>query len=101
MEQIFYILTGQAGWLLGAGRRISDQSGDVVRIPPRTVHTVHCLGDAPLRYLAVDCFPAGCPQTEPSWDVHVQNVCRDLGWTINKLFRRRSNLRISPALSIC
>lgn len=86
MEQIFYILTGQGQLVIGEqGDEFPVNPGDVVRIPPQTVHTVHCLGEVTLRYLAVDCFPAGRPQTEPTWDVHVQNVCRELGWDYQQI----------------
>ena len=86
MEQVFYLLTGQGRLVIGEpGEEFPVNPGDVVRIPPKTVHTVHCLGDAPLRYLAVDCFPGGRPEAEPTWDVHVQNVCRELGWDYQQI----------------
>ncbi len=86
MEQIFFILTGQGRLVIGEpGAAFPVNPGDVVRIPPQTIHTVHCLGDAPLKYLAVDCFPAGRPQAEPTWDSHVQNVCRELGWDYQQI----------------
>lgn len=81
MEQIFYILTGQGRLVIGEeGEEYPVNPGDVVRIPMAMPHTIHCLGEQTLRYLAVDCFPAGLPEAEPTWDVHVQNVCAELGW---------------------
>ena len=81
MEQIFYVLSGQGR--LEIGDPVESHligPGDVVRIPVSTWHTVHCLGDEPLRYLAVDCFIAGRPAAEPTWDDHVRVVCQEQGW---------------------
>jgi hypothetical protein len=33
-----------------------------------------------LRYLAIDCFVAGRPQAEPSWDTHARAICQRNGW---------------------
>ena len=81
MEQIFYVLAGQGR--LEVGDPVESfvvSPGDVVRIPVSTWHTVYCLGDEPLRYLAVDCFIAGRPAAEPTWDDHVRVVCEEQGW---------------------
>ncbi len=81
MEQIFHVLAGQGRLEVGdAVERYTINPGDVVRIPVSTWHTVHCLGDQPLRYLAVDCFIAGRPAAEPTWDDHVRVVCQQQGW---------------------
>lgn len=81
MEQIFYILSGRGRLEVGAdGEAYAVAPGDVVRIPPATSHTIHALGDTPFTYLAVDCFPAGRPAAEPTWDAHIQNVCQELEW---------------------
>jgi mannose-6-phosphate isomerase-like protein (cupin superfamily) len=86
MEQIFYILSGQGRLEIGpAGESYPVYPGDVVRIPPTTLHRIHCLGDATLRYLAVDCFLAGRPQAEPTWEAHVKTVCGELGWDYDKI----------------
>jgi mannose-6-phosphate isomerase-like protein (cupin superfamily) len=80
-EQIFYILEGHGRLEIGPeGKPFLVNQGDVVRIPPATLHAIHCLGTARLRYLAVDCFPNGRPHAEPTWDSHVQTVCREQGW---------------------
>ncbi len=81
MEQIFYVLAGQGRLEIGDPTESATiHPGDVVRIPVSTWHTVHCLGDEPLRYLAVDCFIAGRPAAEPTWDDHVRVVCQEQGW---------------------
>jgi len=86
MEQIFYILIGRGRLVIGEnGGEYPVSPGDVVRIPPATLHTIHCLGEATLRYLAVDCFPAGQPEAEPTWDVHVKHVCQELGWDYSQI----------------
>jgi len=85
-EQIFYILSGQGRLEIGEeGQEFSVEPGDVVRIPPATLHRIHCLGETPLRYLAVDCFLAGRPEAEPTWDDHVKTICRQQGWDYDKV----------------
>ncbi len=85
-EQIFYILSGQGCLEIGQNGQIYPVNpGDVVRIPPSTLHTIHCLGDTTLKYLAIDCFPAGRPEIEPTWDDHVQAVCQQLGWDYDQI----------------
>jgi quercetin dioxygenase-like cupin family protein len=81
MEQIFYVLAGQGRLEIGEPvESFMIGRGDVVRIPVSTWHTAYCLGDQPLRYLAVDCFIAGRPAAEPTWDDHVRVVCQEQGW---------------------
>lgn len=83
MEQIFYVLSGQGRLEVGDPvERFTINPGDVVRIPVTTWHTVHCLGPGPLRYLAVDCFIAGRPAAEPTWDDHVRVVCAEQDWDL-------------------
>ena len=87
-EQVFYVLEGHGR--LEAGEPLTSSPvgpGDVVRIPPGTPHRIHCEGLTPLRYVAVDCFPGGRPGAEPTWDSHVQVVCRQQGWDISKVRR--------------
>jgi len=64
-EQVFYVLEGEGILRIGAGQtEHTVRMGDVVRIPPTTLHSIRCTGKTPLRYLAVDCFwPAGRPKT--------------------------------------
>ncbi len=86
MEQIFYILTGSGRLEIGSeSQTYPVNPGDVVRIPLDTLHSIRCDGDETLRYLAVDCFPGGRPAAEPTWDAHVKNVCRGLGWDFNQI----------------
>jgi quercetin dioxygenase-like cupin family protein len=86
MEQIFYILSGQGRLEVGPeSEPYPVQAGDVVRIPPTTLHRIHCVGDTSLRYLAVDCFPAGRPEAEPTWDDHIHTVCAEMGWDYDRI----------------
>ena len=80
-EQIFYVLDGTGTLSIGAERQTYPVGpGDVVRIPPCTLHSIRCEGTRPLRYLAVDCFVSGRPAAEPTWDAHVQVLCSQQGW---------------------
>ncbi|MGH7940760.1 MAG: cupin domain-containing protein [Limisphaerales bacterium] len=81
MEQIFYVLKG-AGILSISGKRkkYPVKAGDVVRIPPRALHSIQCAGKYPLVYLAIDCFLAGRPKSEPTWDAHARAICKQNGW---------------------
>lgn len=79
-EQIFYVIEGSGVLTVG----VEDQShsvapGDVVRIPPSTPHSIQAR-DGALRYLAIDCFTAGRPTDEPTWDSHARVMCRNNGW---------------------
>ncbi len=85
-EQVFYILSGRGRLEIGAGNEAYPVNpGDVVRIPPSTLHTIHALGDTVLRYLAIDCFPAGRPDAEPTWDDHVKAICQQQGWDYDEI----------------
>lgn len=87
-EQIFYILAGRGQLTIGQPpTKHTVAAGDVVRIPPATPHSIECLGRETLRYLAVDCFPAGRPNAEPTWDDHVRTVCRQQGWDYSQVTR--------------
>ncbi len=90
-EQIFYVLEGDGR--LEIGERLEPHHvgpGDVVRIPPHTLHRIHCRGRRPLRYLAVDCFLGGRPAAEPTWESHVRTMCEQNGWNINEVRRNES-----------
>jgi quercetin dioxygenase-like cupin family protein len=85
-EQIFYVLEGRGRLEIGGeSEDFLVEPGDVVRIPPSTLHAIHCLGTTDLRYLAIDCFPGGRPDAEPTWDAHVQAVCRLQGWDYDEV----------------
>ena len=46
-EQIFYVLEGRGRLEIGAeSEEFLVEPGDVVRIPPATLHRIHCLGPA-------------------------------------------------------
>lgn len=80
-EQVFYIIEGQGRLEAGSPPASFDvRPGNVVRVPVGTPHRIHCLGDKPLRYVAVDCFPGGRPTAEPTWESHVRAVCKQQGW---------------------
>jgi len=87
-EQIFYVLSGQGRLEIGTeGEQYPVKPGDVVRIPPETLHKIECLSDTPLRYLAVDCFPNGRPDVEPTWDDHVKTICQQQGWAYEMVIK--------------
>ncbi len=85
-EQVFYVLEGTGRLETGEELRAQDvQPGNLVRIPPSTLHRIHCTSETPLRYLAIDCFVGGRPQEEPTWDSHVRVVCEQNGWEFDKV----------------
>jgi len=80
-EQIFYIIEGEGLLEIGGEtEKYAVKAGDSVRIPVSTDHRIHCQGDKPLRYFAVDCFPGGRPTDEPTWDVHARANCDKFSW---------------------
>ena len=85
-EQVFYVLQGEGRLEIGAEKeRFAVNPGDVVRIPVATPHRIHCTGNEPLRYLAIDCFPGSRPAAEPTWDAHVRTVCSEQGWEYSEV----------------
>ena len=85
-EQVFYILEGEGILRIGADQtEHSVPPTDVVRIPPTTLHSIRCIGEKPLRYLAIDCFVAGRPHAEPTWDSHVRVMCQQNGWNYEQI----------------
>ena len=86
-EQIFYILEGTGVLRIGAKKKkFSVKSGDVVRIPPKTLHSIQAVGKL-LRYLTIDCFLNGRPKAEPTWNAHVKILCRQQGWDYEQVRR--------------
>lgn len=80
-EQIFYILEGEGVLRIGVEQtEYVVRPTDVVRIPPTVLHSIRCAGTKALRYLAIDCFTAGRPKDEPTWDSHARVMCRNNGW---------------------
>ena len=85
-EQIFYVLEGQGRLEIGEkNERFLVKPGDVIRIPIATPHTINNTGTSILRYLVIDCFPGGRPDAEPTWDAHVQTICRENGWDYSEV----------------
>ena len=56
-----------------SGRRLRpDAAGDP--------HAIRYTGTERLVYLSIDCFTAGPPAAEPTWDSHVRAMCAEHGW---------------------
>jgi mannose-6-phosphate isomerase-like protein (cupin superfamily) len=93
-EQIFYVISGEGELQVGAGERDAPAPGfpvrptNLVRIPPHAWHRIFCRGDRPLVYLSVDCFLAGRPKDEPTWESHVRVMCANNGWDFDSVVRR-------------
>jgi quercetin dioxygenase-like cupin family protein len=86
VEQIFYIMAGAGTLTIGdPAQTFSVKPGDVVRIPPHTLHSIKCEGAATLRYLSVDAFVGNKPDSEPTWDSHVQTLCDRFGWDFKQV----------------
>ena len=81
-EQVFYILEGEGELQVGheAPETFPVKVGDFVRTPPGTYHAIRCTGAERLVYLSIDCFIAGPPAAEPTWDSHVHAMCALYGW---------------------
>jgi quercetin dioxygenase-like cupin family protein len=85
MEQIFYVLAGKGTLTIGKAKQpFPIKTGDVVRVPVNTLHSVRADGDTDLKYLSVDCFSPNRPNNEPTWDDHIRNVCKEQGWDFSK-----------------
>ena len=82
-EQLFFVFEGAAVLRIGPdGSTMMDvESGDLVRIPPGTYHSVKAAGNARVVYLSIDCFVGGRPATEPTWESHVRVLCAGNGWS--------------------
>lgn len=88
-EQIFYVIDGKGVLRIGvAGEKFQVKPGDIVRIPPRMLHSIQAVGGKPLRYLAIDCFLNGRPKAEPTWDSHVKVLCREQGWDYGRVRKK-------------
>jgi quercetin dioxygenase-like cupin family protein len=85
-EQIFYILEGAGTLTIGeSAQHFSVRPGDVVRIPPQTLHSIKCESSATMRYLSVDAFVGEKPAAEPTWDSHVKTLCDRFGWDFQQV----------------
>jgi mannose-6-phosphate isomerase-like protein (cupin superfamily) len=87
LEQIFYMIQGTGVLRIGevGSQQFPVKPGDVMRIPPHTLHSVLCEGKEPIVYLSIDCFMAGRPEAEPTWDAHVRVECAENGWDFDKV----------------
>ena len=100
-EQVFYVLEGEG--VLTIGRESSEsfpvKAGDFVRTPPGTYHAIRCTGSERFVYLSIDCFTAGPPADEPTWDSHVRAMCDLNGWDFDavRLGPVESSIRLRPS----
>jgi mannose-6-phosphate isomerase-like protein (cupin superfamily) len=89
-EQIFYVIEGAGVLEIGEHPESCPVNpGDVVRIPPHTLHRIQSRGPRALRYLCVDCFIGGRPKDEPTWESHVRTMCIQNGWDFAKITSKR------------
>lgn len=84
-EQVFFVLEGVGELRIGQDdpEVFPLGVGDFVRTPPGTHHAVRCPGPGRFVYLSVDCFTAGPPAAEPTWDRHVEVMCAANGWDLD------------------
>jgi len=88
-EQIFHVMQGAGTLYIGEEQKpFAVKPGDVVRIPPHTLHRIQCEGKQALHYLSIDCFVGGRPKAEPTWDSHVRVVCQQNGWEFEKVKKK-------------
>lgn len=90
-EQVFFVLEGEGTLGVGpdAAERHPLRPGDFVRTPPGVPHQVSCTGPSRFVYLSIDCFTAGPPAAEPTWDSHVEVMCATNGWDIDAVRQGR------------
>ena len=86
-EQVFYVIRGVGVLHIGTSEQFSVGPGDLVRIPPNTMHRIQCHGSEPMAYLSVDCFVQGRPAAEPTWESHVRALCERNGWDFGTVRR--------------
>lgn len=86
-EQVMYILQGSGVLYIGQTEPecYPVKPQQVVRIPPQVWHVIHSDGQARLTYFCVSCFTKGRPEAEPTWDSHVQALCRESGLTFDSV----------------
>lgn len=92
-EQIFYLLQGTGTLFIGDDQqKYQVAPGDLVRIPPHTLHRILCNGQESLVYLSVDCFINGRPLDEPTWESHVRAMCILNGWNFEEILANKNKL---------
>jgi mannose-6-phosphate isomerase-like protein (cupin superfamily) len=82
-EQVFYVLSGKGRVDLereGKMEKFDIEPKNLVFIPRHSYHQIYSTGADTLHYIAVDCFPLGKNPQEPTWDSHVQVMCKDMNW---------------------
>ena len=86
-EQVFYMLRGAGTLQIGDSppQHFPVKPGDLVRIPPHTLHLIRNEGPEPIVYLSLDCFVGGKPEAEPTWDSHVRTMCEKEGWDFDQV----------------
>lgn len=85
-EQVFYIIEGAGTLFIGKNNtEFAFKPGDVIRIPPSTLHSVYANMNANIKYLCVDCFTT--KPLESSWDDHVKAVCKEKGYNYNDVIK--------------
>lgn len=97
-EQIFYVVRGAGMLYIRAARahRFHVKAGDLIHIPPHTLHRIRCSGKRRLVYLSVDCFPGGRPKDEPTWESHVRVMCKQNGWDFEKVSMTNAHEHVVP-----
>jgi mannose-6-phosphate isomerase-like protein (cupin superfamily) len=81
VEQIFYIVDGEGALFIGPQKKkFNVKPAQVVKIPPKTLHTVRAKGKKALRYICIDCFCPNRKNNEPTWTSHVHEICREQGY---------------------
>ena len=85
-EQVFFILEGNGNLeIQDETKHFPVSPGNLVRVPPKTYHTIRAVGNLPLKYLAIDCFTAERLEDEPTWDDHVRVLCKEQGWNFDQV----------------
>jgi mannose-6-phosphate isomerase-like protein (cupin superfamily) len=99
-EQVFYILEGEGRMTVGreAPETVELRVGDFVRTPPGTPHAVLATGASRFVYLSIDCFTAGPPSGEPTWDRHVRVMCAEHGWDFDAVRLGPVDSGVGPGL---
>lgn len=89
-EQIFHMVQGTGTLYIGEEQKpFAVKPGDVIRIPPHTLHRIQCESTQALRYLTIDCFVGGKSKAEPTWDSHVRELCRQNNWDFDQVKRAK------------
>ena len=93
-EQVFCILEGSGQLRTGkqGTNRKKVKAGQVVFIPRNMAHTIINKGKVDLRYVAVNVL-LNRTVKEPTWDTHVEKVCKGFGWDIKAIRQPKRKTR--------